>query len=96
MLQHIVLLKFVPEATPEDIDTVFARVGELQTLIPGIVGFEWGANNSPEGRSFGYSHGFLMTFTDAAARDGYLPHPEHQRVVAANAGVVESVFVFDF
>ncbi len=37
-----------------------------------------------------------MTFTDAAARDAYLPHPEHQRVVAEMlAPIVADVLAFD-
>ena len=49
-------------------------------LIPGMEHFSGGRYSSPEGLHGGYTHGFLMTFRDAAARDGYLPHPEHERV----------------
>jgi hypothetical protein len=41
-----------------------------------------------------------MTFTDAAARDAYLVHPEHQRVVKQLSplleGGIEGVLAFDF
>ena len=36
-------------------------------------------NNSPEGKDLGFTHVHLMTFESAAARDAYLPHPEHAR-----------------
>ena len=36
----------------------------------------------PRGSSQGYTHALIMTFTDAAARDAYLPHPENERVKA--------------
>ena len=37
-----------------------------------------------------------MTFTDAAARDGYLSHPENERVKALLAPIVDSMLVIDF
>jgi hypothetical protein len=37
-----------------------------------------------------------MTFRDAAARDGYVPHPEHERVKAALGPIIEAVVAFDF
>ena len=64
--------------------------------IPGIEDYVSGANCSPEGLNQGYTHGLVMTFTDAAARDAYLPHPDHERVKQAVLPHVESVVVFDF
>ncbi|MEW6305419.1 MAG: Dabb family protein, partial [Verrucomicrobiota bacterium] len=55
-----------------------------------------GVNNSPEGLSNGYTHGFVMTFESADARDAYLPHPEHEKIRGLLQGVVDSVTVFDF
>jgi len=37
-----------------------------------------------------------MTFTDGAARDAYIPHPEHERVKAFVLPLVEETLVFDF
>jgi hypothetical protein len=39
-----------------------------------------------------------VTFTSAAARDAYLPHPEHKKFgdLLNQRGVVEGVFVVDF
>ena len=45
-------------------------------------------------------HGFVVDFRDAAARDAYLPHPEHMKVgkalVEAAQGGVEGILVFDY
>lgn len=42
----------------------------------------------------------VMTFSDAAARDAYLPHPAHQRVVERLVpmleGGLQGVVAFDF
>jgi hypothetical protein len=41
-----------------------------------------------------------MTFTDARARDAYLPHPEHEQVkklvLAILDGGLDGVVAFDF
>ena len=40
----------------------------------------------------------MVTFEDAAARDAYLPHPEHKKFGAllGEVGVLEDAFVVDF
>ena len=59
--------------------TGVARLTALQRehKIAGIESVSGGDNNSPEGKTHGFDWGFVMTFVDAAARDAYLPHPEH-------------------
>ena len=37
-----------------------------------------------------------MTFSDAAARDAYLPHPDHEKFKAAALPHIEKVMVLDF
>jgi hypothetical protein len=44
----------------------------------------------------GLTHGFVMTFKDAAARDSYLPHPEHEKFKALVLPYIEKVVVFDY
>lgn len=95
-IQHIVLLKFKPEVTPEKISQLFGLLGELQQLIPGITYYSGGSYSSGEGLNQGYTHGFLMTFESVAARDAYLPHQEHERVKAELLLHIDSVLAFDF
>jgi hypothetical protein len=64
--------------------------------VPGILDYSWGANNSPEGLSQGFTHAFVMTFRDVAARDAYLPHPAHEKVKQQILPHVEAVIVFDY
>lgn len=96
MLRHMVLVKFKAGVAEAQAARIMALIGDLKQVIPGITGYEWGRNSSPEGLSKGFTHAFLMTFTDAAARDGYLPHPEHEKVKAEAFKIVEDVCVFDF
>lgn len=95
-VKHIVFFKFKESASPEQIDKIFEELMDLSEAIPGIEDYVAGINNSAEGLSEGFTHGFVMTFTDAAARDAYLPHPEHERVKAEILPQVEKLLVFDF
>ncbi len=96
-IRHVVLVSFKPDA---DIATLFARLKDLQTSIPGIMAITAGSDTSPEGLQRGNTHGFTVDFVDAAARDAYLPHPEHQKlggmIVAAAEGGINGVTVLDW
>jgi hypothetical protein len=72
-----------------------AAIARLKDVIPGIAGYTWGPNCSPEGLDRGFGAGFVMTFVDAAARDAYLPHPEHKAVQPLVRALVDDVFVYD-
>jgi len=95
-VKHIALLKFKEGTAEDQIQKIFDELMELSESVPGIEDYVAGPNNSPEGLSKGYTHGFVMTFTDAAARDAYLPHPEHERFKAGALPHVEDVAILDF
>lgn len=100
MIHHMVLLKVRGDVSAPDVRAVFEAIGGTSASIPGITGFSWGPYASPEGMNRGYTHGFHMTFTDAAARDAYLPHPVHEQVkvqvLEILEGGVDGVCAFDF
>ena len=97
MIDHIVLFRWKPDAGPAAKADAASGLAALVGKVPGIVRYAAGAQGSPEGKSHHFDWGFVMTFTDAAARDAYLPHPEHQRVVTTLlAPVAQDVLVFDF
>lgn len=95
-IQHMVLFKWKPGITEDALADIFARLATLEEVIPGIEHFGGGPYSSPEGYNQGYTHGFLMTFTDEQARDRYLPHPEHEKVKQVILQWAESVIAFDF
>jgi hypothetical protein len=95
-VKHIALVQFKAETTPEQIDGVFSSLLDLSETIPGVEDFISGPNNSPEGLNAGHTHAFVMTFADAAARDAYLTHPDHQAFVASALPRIEKVTVVDF
>ena len=98
MVRHVVVFKYKPGTSAAQIRQVTEALRGLQSRIPGIVAFEDGVNNSPEGKDLGFTHVHLMTFENAAARDGYLPHPEHAKFgqLLGQLGVIDGVFVVDY
>jgi hypothetical protein len=95
-VKHIALLKFKDGTSEEQINKLFDELLDLSETVDGIEDYVSGPNMSPEGKSAGYTHGFIMTFSNAAARDSYLGHAEHQKFEVGAAGVLDSVVVCDF
>jgi hypothetical protein len=97
-MRHIVVFKYKPDATEEQVEKVTKAFGELKDKIPGIVSFEHGINDSPENKNLGFTHVYLLTFEDAQARDTYLPHPEHKKFgqLLGELGILEDAFVVDY
>jgi hypothetical protein len=99
MIEHIVLLKLKDGVTAEQTRAVHEGLIALQKngAIPGMETITSGYNNSPEGKNQGFEWGFTIRFTDEAARDAYLPHPDHKELGATFIRpIAEEVFVFDY
>ena len=96
VLRHIVLYKFKDDLTPAQINEVVAAFSALPKKIDTIVGFERGTNVSPEGKSEGLTHAFVVSFRDDAGRDAYLKHPAHLEYVKLASTRREKVVVFDY
>ena len=95
-LRHLVMFAFQPEATARDVEGVVERFRALEHLVPGVEGFECGRDVSPEGLGRGFTHCFLLTFGSEAARDAYLPHPQHRAFVASIGPYVKEAMVLDY
>ncbi|MEZ0486803.1 Dabb family protein [Fibrella aquatica] len=96
MVQHIVLFKFKPEATPEKVAEIVAAFEALPSQIKEIKGFQWGTNNSPEKLDKGLTHAFILTFDNEKDRDTYLPHPAHKAFGGIVGPWLADVTVVDF
>lgn len=94
-IQHIVLVKFPAHKAHRMADLASALEG-LRKKMPGFLAIQGGAYSSPEGLNQGYTHGFIMTFADAAARDHYLTDPDHEKLKQAFLPDLEGVVAFDF
>jgi hypothetical protein len=97
--RHIVLVKVKAGTSDSQVTEAFNTLAALKGVIPGLLGFSAGPNTSPEGRTLGFTHGFVMDFVDSAARDAYLPHPKHQEAAAGLRAIRDpdnGILVFDY
>ena len=96
VLRHVVAFSFKEEITPENQTKAIENFMSLKDEIPGILSFEGGEDISVEGFTKDLTHCFVLTFADEAARDAYLPHPGHMRVVKENKPLMSDLLVLDF
>jgi hypothetical protein len=96
VLRHVVLFKFKDGTPADQVRAIEEKFRALKRRIPEIREFEWGTNVSPEKLDQGFTHCFLVTFANAAARDAYLPHPAHQEFVAFLKPHLDKVLVVDY
>jgi sialate O-acetylesterase len=94
-VHHVVLYQFHENVSPEESHEISTALSRLAESIPGVRGFQWGKNNSPEGLSQGYTHAYLLTFQDAASRDAYSRNEAYQRFAERALPRVKSAFVYD-
>lgn len=95
-VRHVVCFQYKEGTPAKKIAEINRAFAALKRKIPGIVAFEMGENNSPEGLNKGFTHCYIVTFENDEARKVYLPHPEHQAFVALLKPHLEDVFVIDF
>jgi Stress responsive A/B Barrel Domain len=95
-LRHLVLLRFKADAGPQAVAAIERSFAALRGQIDGVRDLEWGTDVSPEGLAKGFTHAFLLSFGDAAARDAYLPHPAHEAFVAQLKPLLDDVLVLDY
>ena len=100
MIRHVVLVRFREAVPATEITAIFRQLDDLRAKLPGMKVFCHGSNVSPEGLSRGFTHAFTVDFADAAARDAYLAHPDHEaagaRLVKAAEGGLGGLTVLDF
>lgn len=79
MIEHLVLFKARPDASPEQVETMLSRLRALQDEVPGILYLSCGTNFSE--RSQGYTHGLVVRFGDRDGLQAYQVHPRHVAAV---------------
>ncbi len=96
LLRHVVLFRFKEGTTPEKIREVESAFASLPGKISEIKCFEGGANVSPDDRTEGFTHCFLLTFRNEADRDAYLIHPDFKGFGKLLWSCLEKVLVVDY
>jgi hypothetical protein len=79
LIEHIVLFKWKPEATSEQIVAAIEGLRGLKKLLPEILDLTIGENFTE--RSQGFTHGLVVRFADKAGLETYGPSEAHQYVV---------------
>ena len=95
-VKHIALVKFKEGTSNEQIDDLFDSLLDVTETIDGVEDYVSGPNTSPEDLSKGFTHGFVITFQDAATRDAYLSHADHEQFKAKFVPMIEDIVVVDF
>ena len=99
MIRHCVFVRFRSSVTAADREAIYSELRALKQKVDGLVAAHFGTNVSPEGLAQGFNDGFVIDFRDAAARDAYLVHPDHQvaggKLVSMLEGGVAGLVVFD-
>ncbi len=95
-LRHVVLFQWADSITPEKKAELIAHFGSLKEKIGAIKDFEYGEDISVEGLTKGYTHCFIVTFADTAARNTYLPHPDHKAFGDSVVPYLKNVLVVDY
>lgn len=103
VLKHVVMYKFKPEISAEQVQEVVTAFLGLRDKVnanagaPGIIlNIEHGTNTSQEGKSDGLTHIFVVTFSGEGGLDFYLKHPAHDAYVQIVKDRREKVVVFDY
>lgn len=95
MIEHLVLFKLKAGVSEED-KRRFVELLQSLSSAPGAGELSAGLNDSPEGLSKGYEVGLRVLFADDAARNAYLPSPEHISIVEQLQPYMEDVLVLDY
>jgi hypothetical protein len=99
MIRHIVLIRFQPAVSEQDITDLFAELHQIKGKVPGVLAITSGKSESPEQMERGHMHGFVVDFSDWTALQAYQDHPDHKRLgaglVAAAEGGIDGILVFD-
>ena len=94
-IAHMVLLQWRADTPAAELDSLRRHVARFTSDIPGVLDAVVGPSVSPEGLEAGFTWGLAVTFTDAAARDGYLDHPTHVAAATVIGAWAERIAVVD-
>ena len=93
MIKHVVLAKFKPGVTAEQIAELRKSLGTLPGMIPEIKGYDFGQDVRAE-KTLDFA--LVSTFADMAAVKRYLVHPDHVAVGRYIRSLCESLQITDF
>ena len=94
MLHHIVLMKFKPDVSNEDVDRMQTMLDALPDKIIEIQTYEFGQDIVRSERSYDFA--LVSGFANLEAMQRYQTHPDHQKVVAHIRSICDDIIAVDF
>ena len=94
MLHHIVLMKFKPNASEDEIHNLEQMLDALPNTILEIQTYEFGRDVVRSERSYDFA--LVSGFANLEAMQRYQSHPEHQKVISHLREICEDIRAVDF
>jgi hypothetical protein len=94
MITHVVLLKFNPGVTADEVQALERVLDDLPNRIREIQMFEFGRDVVQSERSYDFA--LVALFANLQALERYQKHPEHLPVVQQIRSLCQSVVTVDF
>jgi hypothetical protein len=95
VIRHLLLIQFKETAIQAQINAMFEQFADLKPKINGVASIEYGANQNPEKLNKNFTHAVVVTFSNFAARDEYLIHPDHKDLEAVLLSLLADLVVLD-
>jgi hypothetical protein len=97
LLRHVVLIKFKEGTSSSDITRLEKEFHTMATeKISQVKEYEWGTNVSKENLDHGYTHCFILTFTNEQDCAAYIVHEDHVAFVNILKPHMAEATVIDF
>jgi hypothetical protein len=87
VIQHIVLLKWRPGTTDEQVLEAFGQARNLPNQVPGLERLTIGRNRGAD--DHGYTHALSVQLDDEAALERYLAHPAREQFISEHLKPLE-------
>jgi len=94
MLQHIVLMKFKPGITSDQVERIEKALDDLPNRIVQIQTYEFGRDVLHSARSWDFA--LVAGFANLTSMQTYQQHPDHLAVVAQLQEICEQILCVDF
>jgi len=94
MIKHLIILKFKPGATAEQIAELQSALSTLPGRIPEIKEYSFGKDIIHSERSYDFA--LVSAFADLDALGRYNEHPDHRIVLEIARNIVEKTWAVDY
>ena len=94
MITHVVMMKFKPEVTSEEIDALEALLDGLPDRIQEIQSYDFGRDVVRSERSWDFT--LVSVFANLDTLKHYQTHPDHQVVLKKLGGMCEKIAAVDY